>query len=104
MTGTYTFSDNFNASLGVGYYAYDDSATEDFWELYVGSTLTLDSGAYFTTEFYWEPDSDGFNNAYIEPIGTVGIPFLEKFERSASLVTRDMRMTAMRPTSGTRRG
>ncbi|MCC7482743.1 MAG: hypothetical protein IT541_14580 [Hyphomicrobiales bacterium] len=80
VTGTYTFSDNFNASLGVGYYAYDHSATEDFWELYIGSTLTLDSGAYFTTEFYWEPDSDGFNNAYIEPIGTLGIPFLEKFE------------------------
>jgi len=80
VTGTYTFNDNFNASLGVGYYAHDDAATEDFWELYVGSTLTLDSGAYFTTEFYWEPDSDGFNNEYIEPIGTLGIPFLEKFE------------------------
>jgi opacity protein-like surface antigen len=80
LTGTYTFNDNFNASVGVGYYAYDDSATEDFWELYLGSTLTLDSGAYFTTEFYWEPDSDGFNNEYIEPIGTLGIPFLEKFE------------------------
>ena len=52
VTGTYTFNDNFNASLGVGYYAYDDSATEDFWELYIGSTLTLDSGAYMTTEFY----------------------------------------------------
>lgn len=38
LTGTYTFNDNFSASLGVGYYAYDDSATEDFWELYVGST------------------------------------------------------------------
>ena len=80
VTGTYTFNDNFNASLGVGYYAYDDSATEDFWELYIGSTLTLDSGAYLTTEFYWEPDSDGFDNEYIEPIATLGIPFFEKFE------------------------
>lgn len=80
LTGTYTFNDNFNASVGVGYYAYDDSATEDFWELYLGSTLTLDNGAYLTTEFYWEPDSDGFNNEYIEPIGTLGVPFLEKFE------------------------
>lgn len=80
LTGTYTFNDNFNASVGVGYYAYDDSATEDFWELYIGSTLTLDSGAYLTTEFYWEPDSDGLNNEYIEPIATLGIPFLEKFE------------------------
>ena len=78
VTGTYTFSDNFNASLGVGYYDYDDSV--DFWELYVGSTLTLGSGAYLTTEFYWEPDSDGFDNEYIEPIATLGIPFLEKFE------------------------
>ena len=80
VTGTYTFNDNFNASLGVGYYAYDDAATEDYWELYAGSTVTLDSGTYFTTEFYWEPDSDGFNNEYIEAIGTLGIPLLEKFE------------------------
>jgi opacity protein-like surface antigen len=80
LTGTYTFNDNFNASVGVGYYAYDDEATVDFWELYIGSTLTLDSGAYLTTEFYWEPDSDGANNEYIEPIATLGIPFLEKFE------------------------
>src|SRR6185436_20995191 len=29
VTGTYTFNDNFNASLGAGYYAYDDSATAD---------------------------------------------------------------------------
>ena len=80
VTGTYTFNDNFNASLGVGYYAYDDSATADFWEFYAGSTVTLGSGAYFTSEFYWEPDSDGFNNAYYELIGTFGVPFLEKFE------------------------
>ena len=66
VTGTYTFNDNFNASLGVGYYAYDDSATADFWEFYAGSTVTLERGAYFTGEFYWEPDSDGFNNAYYE--------------------------------------
>lgn len=85
VTGIYTFNDNFNASLGVGYYAYDDSATEDFWELYAGSTMTLDSGAYFTTEFYWEPDSDEFNYAYYEPIGTLGIPFLEKFEAIAKV-------------------
>ena len=80
VTGTYTANDNFNASLGVGYYAYDDSATADFWEFYAGSTMTMDSGAYFTSEFYREPDSDGANNAYYEAIGTVGIPFLEKFE------------------------
>ena len=78
VTGTYTFSDNFNASLGGGYYIYDDAV--DFWELYVGSTVTLDNGAYFTSEFYWEPDSDGANNAYYESIGTFGVPFLEKFE------------------------
>ena len=78
VTGTYTFSDNFNASLGGGYYLYDDAV--DFWELYAGSTVTLDMGAYFTSEFYWEPDSDGANNAYYEIIGTLGVPFLEKFE------------------------
>jgi hypothetical protein len=80
VTGTYTLNDNFNTSLGVGYYAYDDPDTADFWELYLGSTVTLDSGAYFTSEFYWEPDSDGENNAYYESIGTLGFPFLEKFE------------------------
>ncbi len=42
--------------------------------------MTLDSGAYFTSEFYWEPDSDDANNAYYELIGTLGTPFLEKFE------------------------
>ena len=78
VTGTYTFSDNFNASLGGGYYLYDDAV--DFWELYAGSTVTLDMGAYLTSEFYWEPDSDGANNAYYEFIGTLGVPFLEKFE------------------------
>ena len=78
VTGTYTFNDNFNASLGVGYYDYDESV--DYWEFYAGSTVTLDSGAYFTSEFYWEPDSDGANNAYYETIGTLGFPFLEKFE------------------------
>lgn len=80
VTGTYTFNDNFNTSLGVGYYAYDDSSLADFWEFYAGSTVTLDSGAYFTSEFYWEPDSDDASNAYHEIIGTVGVPFLEKFE------------------------
>ena len=80
VTGTYTFNDNFNASIGGGYYLYDDSATPDFWELYLGSTMTLDNGIYFTSEFYWEPDSDGANNAYYESIGTLGVPFMEKFE------------------------
>ena len=80
VTGTYTFNDNFNASVGGGYYLYDDSVTPDFWELYLGSTMTLDNGIYFTSEFYWEPDSDGANNAYYETIGTLGVPFMEKFE------------------------
>ena len=80
VTGTYTFNDNFNVSIGGGDYLYDDPATPDYWELYLGSTATLDSGAYFTSEFYWEPDSDGANNAYYEAIGTLGVPFLEKFE------------------------
>jgi hypothetical protein len=80
VTGTYTFNDNFNASLGGGYYLHDDSSLYDYWELYAGSTVTLDSGAYFTSEFYWEPDTDGADNAYYAVYGTLGVPFLEKFE------------------------
>ena len=79
-TGTYTFNDNFNASLGAGYYLYDDKETADFFELYAGGTATLEGGAYFTGEFYWEPDSDGADNAYYAVYGTVGVPFAEKFE------------------------
>ena len=78
VTGTHTAIDNFNASLGVGYYDFDEAV--DFWEFYAGSTVTMDSCAYFTSEFYWEPDSDGANNAYYEAIGTIGVPFLEIFE------------------------
>lgn len=80
ITATYTFNDAFNASLGGGYYLYDDKATADFWELYVGFTATHTSGAYFTGEVYWEPDSDGVNNAYYGIYGTLGVPFAEKFE------------------------
>ena len=80
VTGTYTFSDNFNASLGGGYYLYDDPGTADFWEIYAGGTATLDNGIYVTGEAYFEPDSDGAGNAYYELIGTVGVPFKEKFE------------------------
>ncbi len=80
VTGTYTFNDNVDASLGVGYYAYDDSAEADYGELYAASTVTHDSGAYITTEFFLEPDSDELNNAYYAVYGTVGVPFLEKFE------------------------
>ena len=80
VTGTYTFNDNFNASLGAGYYLYDDKDTADFFELYAGGTATTSGGAYFTGEFYWEPDSDGADNAYYAVYGTVGVPFAEKFE------------------------
>ncbi|MGB8314809.1 MAG: hypothetical protein WCE69_10020, partial [Aestuariivirga sp.] len=69
---------NFNALPGVGYHDFDEAV--DFWEFYAGSTVTMDSCAYFTSEFYWEPDSNGANNAYYEAIGTVGVPLLEKFE------------------------
>ncbi len=80
VTATYTFSDAFNASIGSGYYLYDDKATADFWELYLGATVTHSSGTNFTGEFYWEPDSDGANNAYYAVYGTLTVPFMEKFE------------------------
>jgi hypothetical protein len=85
VTGTYTFSDNLNVSLGGGYYLYDDPDTADFWEAYAGGTATLDNGMYFTGEAYWEPDSDGAGNAYYELIGTMGVPFMEKFEAVGKL-------------------
>ena len=92
VTGTYTFNDNFNASLGVGYYAYDDSATEDFWELYAGSTVTLDSGAYFTGILLGARLRRMQQRIY-EAIGTLGIPFLEKFEAIGKVGYEIMKMT-----------
>ena len=85
VTGTYTFNGNLSASLGVGDYLYDDPTAVDFWELYAASTVTLDSGAYFTAEYYLEPDYDGMNNAYYAVYGTVGVPFMEKFEATGKL-------------------
>ena len=80
VTGTYTFNDNLSASLGAGYYAYDDPTVADFYEIYAASTYTFDTGASITGEVYYEPDSDGFKNAYHEVIGTISVPFAEKFE------------------------
>ncbi len=80
VTATYAFSDAFSTSAGVGYYLYDDPGTADFWELYLGATYTHESGAWASAEYYWEPDSDGANNAYYEVVGTVSVPFAEKFE------------------------
>jgi hypothetical protein len=85
VTGTYTFNDNFNASLGGGYYLYDDPETADFWEAYAGATVTLDNGIYLTGEAYWEPDSDGAGNAYYAVYGTLGVPFKERFEAIGKL-------------------
>ncbi len=85
VTGTYTFNDNFNVSLGAGDYLYDDPSKVDYYEIYAGATVTLTQGATFVAEYYLEPDSDGANNSYQEFIGTVTVPFAEKFEASAKL-------------------
>lgn len=85
VTATYTFSDAFNASAGAGYYYYDDKAVHDFWELYLGATYSHASGSSLAGEFYWEPDSDGADNHYYELIGTLTVPFMEKFEAVAKL-------------------
>jgi opacity protein-like surface antigen len=80
VTGTYTFNDNLSASLGAGYYAYDAPSVADFYEIYAASTYTFDNGAYLTGEVFWEPNADGANNAYHEIIGTLSVPFADKFE------------------------
>lgn len=80
VTATYTLNDNVSLSLGNGYYLYDAPSTADFWELYAAATLTLENGASLNTELYWEPDSDGANNAYYGLYGTLSVPFLERFE------------------------
>jgi hypothetical protein len=85
VTGTYTFDDQLSASLGVGYYAYDNKATVDYWEVYAASTLTLSNSTYFTGELYWEPDVDSNGNDYYATYGTIGVPFLEKFEAIGKL-------------------
>ncbi len=79
-TATYTFSDAFSASLGAGYYLYDDPATADVFELYAASTYTHESGAYFTGEAYWNPDSDGAGNDYYALYGTLGVPIFTSLE------------------------
>ncbi|MFN0193592.1 MAG: hypothetical protein ACKVP5_16735 [Aestuariivirga sp.] len=80
VTGTYTFNDSFSASLGLGYYAYDDVSQADFWELYADATYLHESGISLFGEFYWEPDSDDAGNAYYAVYGTLSVPFKEKFE------------------------
>ncbi|MFO1034656.1 MAG: hypothetical protein U1E15_11455 [Hyphomicrobiales bacterium] len=77
-TATYTFSDVFNASLGAGYYFNDDPATADFAEYYSGFTLGKSDGANLTTEFYYEPDTDGAGNYYYRPLPRAPYPFAEK--------------------------
>jgi hypothetical protein len=85
VTATYAFSETFSASLGGGYYLEDDDDVADFGELYLGSTVTFPGDATFETEFYWEPDSDGANNTYYELVGTLTVPFHEKFEFAGKL-------------------
>jgi hypothetical protein len=85
ITATYAWNEMFSSSLGAGYYIYDDPGTADFFELYAASTYTHESGVYFTGEAYWEPNSDGAGNAYYAFYGTLGVPFLEKFEAIGKL-------------------
>jgi opacity protein-like surface antigen len=85
VTGTYTFNDSFSASLAAGYYEYLQKGEVDFWELYSTVTYTHPSGASFFGEFTWEPDSDGAGNYYYDLIGTLTVPFHEKFEAYGKL-------------------
>jgi hypothetical protein len=80
VTATYTFNDSFYASLGGGYYEYDQIDQPDYWELYAGAAYTHTSGVSLGGEFYWEPDSDEAGNAYYAVYGTLTVPFQEKFE------------------------
>jgi len=74
VTGTYTFDDRFQASLGAGYYDYDDSDSTDFAEIYAAATYTHESGAFVTGEVYWEPRVNDDGDDYYGFYGTVGVP------------------------------
>ena len=87
LAGTYKFSENFNASVGGGAYIYDNAAKFNTSELYLGATASLDNGASLQGEFYYDPYITGGGNlpAYREYVGTLTIPFLEKFTAAGKL-------------------
>ncbi len=52
VTGTYTFNHHLSASLGAGYYTYDDpSFTQSFWEVYGAVDMTPADSLKFHSEF-----------------------------------------------------
>lgn len=74
VTGTYTFDERFQASLGAGYYAHDDVDCTDFAEIYAAATYTHESGAFVTGEAYFEPRTNDDGDDYYGFYGTVGVP------------------------------
>lgn len=77
VTATWTASEVLSASLGAGYFAYDDPDAADYAEFYAAATYTFAAGPSLTGEVYWEPNADGGGNDYYGVYGTLELPVIE---------------------------
>jgi hypothetical protein len=94
VTATYKFSEQFSASLGGGYYAFDDASVKDFAELYAAIELTpndmLTLNAEMSYDFNANDDGTGENDLdYLEVIGSATITLPQNFSFTAKLGWED---------------
>jgi hypothetical protein len=81
VTGTYTFNDKLNASLGVGYYAFDHrDLNKSFWEIYGAVDATPFGGLALHGEASYDPSSDFEHTDYLELIGSATVALPHNFE------------------------
>lgn len=85
ITGTYTFGDQISTSLGVGYYAYDNSSlAKSFWELYGAVDLKPAEFLKLHGEASYEPQSNYSNvlvdSDYLELVGSATLTLPHGFE------------------------
>jgi hypothetical protein len=85
VTGSYKFSDQLSASLGAGYYAFDDAAlVKSYFELFGAIDLTPMDGLKLHAEGSYDPKSN-FSDAlvdsdYLEFIGSATVTLPANFE------------------------
>ncbi len=81
VTGTYTFNDQLEASMGVGYYAYDQkSLSRSFWELYYALDVKPVEGLALHAEASYDPRSDLDKLDYLQLIGSATVTLPHNFE------------------------
>jgi hypothetical protein len=94
VTATYKFSDQLSASLGGGYYAFDDSSVKDFVELYAAIDVTpndmLTLHGEMSYDFNANDDGSGTNYLdYLEVIGSATVNLPENFSITGKLGWED---------------